>query len=206
MQEKKVLIAMLLIAVGSALFMSGFETEEKQARLRVTAGNVLYNATLNVERFGYWAKEIMLNASTTLLISADVTGLDGNEQIHCIDFYVLNNASYFTWLQKHVEHKERASWFKWEEGLKYICETVDKTGNYVLKINRTNNYYFILDNSGRCAKKVFFRILDVEEVETESSSENQPPTWVSLSGIILLALGFTLLLYGFLTGRRSKLT
>lgn len=199
-----VLTAMLLIAAGAILFMSGFGTGKKEGELSITAGDVLYNNTLNVEQFGYWTKEIELDADTTLLISVYVTGLENEEEKRCIDLYVLNNASYSTWLQKHAEHREQATWFKWEEGLKYISETVDKTGNYVLKINRTNTYYFILDNSGRCAKKVFFRILDVGEVKTESSSENQLPTWVSLSGMLLLALGFMLILYGFLTGRPTK--
>ncbi|MEM3464981.1 MAG: hypothetical protein QW566_00775, partial [Candidatus Jordarchaeales archaeon] len=133
MQEKIALIAMLLMMVGIMLFISSFGTKEKQAGLRIIGGDVLYNATLNVERFGYWAKEIKIDAGTTLLISADVTGEEG-EQTHCIDLYVLNNASYFTWLQKYVENKQLASWFKLEEGLKYVSETVDKTGNYVLKI------------------------------------------------------------------------
>lgn len=48
MQRKIVLIAMLLMAVGSTLFMSGSGTKEKQAGLRITTGDVLlvlYNTT-----------------------------------------------------------------------------------------------------------------------------------------------------------------
>ena len=187
---------MLLMAVGSTLFMSGFGTEEKQARLRITPGDVLYNTTLNIERFGCWAKEIKLDANTTLLISVNVTGWEGNEEIHCIDLYVLNNASYFTWLQKHAEHKEQALWFKWEESLKYVSETVDKTGDYVLKINRTSTYYFILDNSGRCSKKVSFKLLKVEGIEAMPSSENGQTVWILAGGIGLLTLGLILLPYG----------
>ncbi|MGQ9597270.1 MAG: hypothetical protein ACUVUS_07860 [Thermoproteota archaeon] len=196
MQRKIVLTAMLLMAVGLTLFMSGFVTGGKQAELRITAGDVLYNATLNIERFGCWAKEIKLDANTTLLISINVTGWKENEEMHCIDLYVLNNASYFTWSQKHAEHKEQASWFKWEESLKYVSETVDKTGNYVLKINRTNTYYFILDNSGRCSKKVSFKLLKVEGIEAVPSRENGQPAWMLAGGIGLLTLGLILLLYG----------
>lgn len=193
------------MATGATLFLFGFKTEEKQVGIRVVSGNVLYNSTLYVERFGYWTKEITLYENTTFLISVDVTGGEGNEEIHCIDLYVLNNASYFTWLQKHMKHREQASWFKWEEGLKYVSETVDRNGNYMLRINRTGTYYFVLDNSGRCAKKVFFRILEPEEVKIVSSSKNQPPVWASSSGLILLALGLTLLFFGLLIGRRVNM-
>lgn len=197
MRREIVLMAMLLMAVGLTLFVSSVRvSERKQAELRITVGDVLYNATLNIERFGCWAKEIKLDADTTLLISIIVTGSEGNEEIHCIDFYVLNNASYLTWSQKRAEHKEQVSWFKLEEGLKYVSKTVDKTDNHVLKINRTSTYYFIFDNSGRCSKKVSFKLLRVEGIEMVPSRENDQPAWMSVGGIGLLAIGIILLLYG----------